>query len=310
MTKKKKNEICMCLLLLLLLAISRADSSINSCTRRCGDVDIPFPFGIESDCFLPGFHVFCNHSKLYSAGNIQILNFSLVEPRATIIQKNAHVHPQKYNNSTGGVYISREMDLTGSPFFFSIRDNIFAAAGCNVVAFFSSSNTLFNTPNGRACVSLCNDTNYNIGVISGYSCSGADGCCRVTDIPLGMKQFTSYLIHDFAGFNGSTTQNSPCLFSSILDVHSFNGTSRWCDLYKRYRGQFPVAVVWSISNSSCEQAKLNPTTYACLSRNSHCLQTYRGYTCGCNDAYEGNPYIEDGCNAKGATRIIKIQFLR
>ncbi|KAG6515610.1 hypothetical protein ZIOFF_026039 [Zingiber officinale] len=118
--------------------------------RRCGDVDIPFPFGIESDCFLPGFHVFCNHSKLYSAGNIQILNFSLVEPRATIIQKNAHVHPQKYNNSTGGVYISREMDLTGSPFFFSIRDNIFAAAGCNVVAFFSSSNTLFNTPNGRA----------------------------------------------------------------------------------------------------------------------------------------------------------------
>ncbi|KAG6512244.1 hypothetical protein ZIOFF_030341 [Zingiber officinale] len=293
--KETKPVICICHLLPFLLAISAAVES--TCTRRCGDVDIPFPFGIEQDCFLSRFHVVCNSSKLYY-GDIQILNIYPDASRATRLQKVPLVHPQDNNNSTG-VHISSEMDLTGSPFRFSEYRNNFAAVGCNVVAFFNTStlDAFVDTRYGRSCAALCNDAANYIDVING-SCSGADGCCQIGDIPWGMQQFTSYIILDFAGFSGSPSQNSSCLFSTLVDRYSFNASSdlRGCDLYELYQGQFPVAVDWSISNASCEDAKLNPTTYACRSRNSYCNDPFPGYSCSCNYAYEGNPYIEDGCS--------------
>ncbi|XP_042386900.1 wall-associated receptor kinase 3-like [Zingiber officinale] len=300
--KETKPVICICHLLPFLLAISAAVES--TCTRRCGDVDIPFPFGIEQDCFLSRFHVVCNSSKLYY-GDIQILNIYPDASRATRLQKVPLVHPQDNNNSTG-VHISSEMDLTGSPFRFSEYRNNFAAVGCNVVAFFNTStlDAFVDTRYGRSCAALCNDAANYIDVING-SCSGADGCCQIGDIPWGMQQFTSYIILDFAGFSGSPSQNSSCLFSTLVDRYSFNASSdlRGCDLYELYQGQFPVAVDWSISNASCEDAKLNPTTYACRSRNSYCNDPFPGYSCSCNYAYEGNIFMIISASAGGSVLI-------
>ncbi|KAG6515612.1 hypothetical protein ZIOFF_026041 [Zingiber officinale] len=300
-TMMKKSVICMCLLLLLLLAISRADSSINSCTRLCGNVDIPFPFGIESDCFLPGFHVVCNNSKLYSGG-IQILNINPDKSHAHILQKISLVDPQNNNNSTTGVHISTAMNLTGSPFRFPESRNIFAAFGCNVIAFFNTSipGKISDTGYERhSCAALCNDVNY---IHLNGTCSGADGCCQITNIPREMQQLTSYLILDFAGFSGGlSSQNSSFLFSTLVSRSFFNSSSDLSgrDLFELFQGQVPVSVDWTITNASCHEAKLNPTAYACRSQNSECYEPYssfKGYTCSCSEYYKGNPYKKDGCS--------------
>ncbi|URD83326.1 Wall-associated receptor kinase [Musa troglodytarum] len=55
---------------------------------------------------------------------------------------------------------------------------------------------------------------------------------------------------------------------------------------------------WSIGDDvGCEEAPQNLTSYACRSNNSFCLNATNGigYLCNCSSGYQGNPYVEGGC---------------
>ncbi|CAN6196280.1 unnamed protein product [Urochloa humidicola] len=75
-------------------------------------------------------------------------------------------------------------------------------------------------------------------------------------------------------------------------------TTFWDD----YQGQVPVVMDWTIRPYSCEDAKRNTSSYACVSDNSECVDSgsrgsyKQAYHCKCRDGYEGNPYFKDvGC---------------
>jgi hypothetical protein len=64
-----------------------------------------------------------------------------------------------------------------------------------------------------------------------------------------------------------------------------------------YNGTVPVVMDWRIRLHTCEEAKLNSSSYACVSDKSQCVNTTNGpgYRCKCRDGYQGNPYLRDGC---------------
>ncbi|RDX78864.1 Wall-associated receptor kinase 2, partial [Mucuna pruriens] len=250
------------------------------CNYTCGNVIIPYPFGIGSSttsdpCFLDrNFNLTCDNSLLYY-GNLQVLNISYLSHQIDLLFYVASL----CHLENGSDYSLSARLIINSNFSISSEENKLLTVGRDS---YGIVNSFFN---GESYSTGCLTTSYgNTTKMHNGTCSGI-GCCQV-DIPPGMRNIT-ILANTLS--NNSTPSSGNCTYSFVVKngFYSFSTT----DLLSFQHKKFPLVLDWTVGNKTCDESK-SRGDYACK-ENSYCDDTDSdyGYRCRCNHGYEGNPYL-------------------
>ena len=252
------------LLLLLIISAVRAASQSNSiCERKCGNVEIPYPFGTSWGCYLDeSFHINCKNMSgipkpVLAYSDIEVLNISLEEGELLV---STPLTRSCFNNFSS--------QSISSKFPISNTKNKFVAVGCEIIAYVRDSSGIY----ASSCISSC----VNSSVVEG-SCFG---CSCEDSIPQGVVGFEV----------GFVSYTNSCVFAFVVKKGEFLSPSS--DLQNlQNKSTVPVVLDLTIANKTCGDA--------CKANNSECYKLTNGpppgYRCNCSSGFEGNAYIENGC---------------
>ncbi|CAL9204460.1 unnamed protein product, partial [Musa hybrid cultivar] len=280
----------------------------SNCPKSCGNISFEYPFGISSGCFRAGFNLTCinqttdppSQSLLLGDGTIEVIDFDM--DNGTVYVKTPIV-----TMDVDEEYLSDTLiDLRNFPFSFNLDANFtdsftislaynwFFVSGCSANA------DLAFLYNGR------NFIRENIeGIVNGTrtQVSVTTLAYYITDHPTCKEAYKNMITY------ACRSKNSDCydVFPRKLEVKINNDRFYFSFAYENqpFIGLEELLILnWIITDQSCKDAKLNTTTFACVDQHSSCNdkkissndgQEISGYRCQCNDGYEGNPYLLNGC---------------
>ncbi|KAK4757529.1 hypothetical protein SAY87_018830 [Trapa incisa] len=279
----------------LLLSLSpspltaQSNSAKHGCPNTCGNLTIPYPFGIRSGCYLAeDYNVFpidCdsegNPPMAYwqnRSTGLHITNFSVADHELKL-ERGVAYDCYDASGSAGRTTIG----LSLSRFPISRTKNMFTATGCDTDADFVGTADSFH----NHCSSRCNKT---AGAVKG-SLSNL-GYCQIK-VPWDCKGYT---INISSSRNHSDVLDiNPCSYAFVAEKGYFNFSTTEYPLMNLTGARVPVVVEWSIPGIACDEVQ-DSATFACKG-NATCTDSISGYRCECMEGYLGNPYLsgENGC---------------
>ncbi|TVU23558.1 hypothetical protein EJB05_25932, partial [Eragrostis curvula] len=276
------------------LAIPRPD-----CPSKCGDIEVPFPFGIGEGCAIQtsgsgnSFTLTCNDSfsppRLIQGRNLEVINITLETGEMRIDGDVSYICFSS-NDTVSSIWAS---GITLRSFTLSKTRNVFTVIGCSTHAYMEG-RTLFT-----GCISSCESL--DDAAQDDVECAGL-GCCQI-GVPGNIKE----LGVNWGGKNGFVNpawNYSPCNYAFVSEKGSYrfhredlvvDGNNSFIN---RVGTGFPTVLDWAIrDNGSCSGVPGTSVTPACVSDHSYCVNATQGdgYLCKCSDGYQGNPYVKGGC---------------
>ncbi|KAI3677549.1 hypothetical protein L6452_36815 [Arctium lappa] len=267
------------------------------CPSRCGDVIVPYPFGINSNCSIgPGFNIHCNTSLeppkpsigKDSYNSVKLISDSTLRT-SNLVSSRCYLQDGTYSNS-----YNITVDYIHWPYTLS-EVNSFTVIGCDDYAWLISGTESREVSTG--CAAICSTPQDVVG----DQCSG-NGCCQ-SSIAKDINYYTTQVKSMNDSDNMSYTRSfNPCTYAFVGEenVFKFKGAIDLNDtsLDKKIEATVPIVLEWAIGNLSCTEAQVKDG-FACQYSNSKCVNSQResgGYRCICNEGYEGNPYLSPGCH--------------
>lgn len=288
-----------CLAATLLVAAVKSSTASRmakpGCRETCGNLTIPCPFGIGPGCYSQGFDVSCEDNRTFrhnSSSRMEIYNISLLRGQVRVNTLIASKCSYKNGNTPDG-WASTD---TGRFFTISSKANKLTAIGCSTLAYLGGYNrhTVWT-----GCLSMCLDQQ---SVDQSGQCSGM-GCCQTSIAP----NLTSFKITFDDRYNNSDVLGfNPCSYAFVAEQDWFRFEASYLEGNKfthKFKDGVPAVFDWVAGDQSCDAAVKNMSSYACISKNSQCVNSPNatGYLCNCTDGFEGNPYLEDGCQGHQLT---------
>ncbi|KAK9672202.1 hypothetical protein RND81_12G084100 [Saponaria officinalis] len=298
----ESTHVLIILIIVLLAPLISAEVASSSlvmgphCSSMCGNVTIPYPFGIEEGCyyidennFVPRdmMKITCNHSanppQPIHGENLLIssINLTGAEIRFNVdLSYNCYSQGRSLNSNFEWVKL-----IT---FTISSTKNLLVATGCDTYAWFTGFR--HGKPYSTGCMTKCD----NLSSVADNQCNGV-GCCEAS-LPDGVTKINTTV---WSFYNHISVSFNPCsvAFPVAKDAFKFlrKNLSQTLDFYLK-SPMLPVVFNWGIGNQSCTQAREQGN---CLCKNNTiCSDTesgQEGYRCECKHGFYGNPYLPQGC---------------
>ncbi|KAK3198723.1 hypothetical protein Dsin_022138 [Dipteronia sinensis] len=279
---------CLRFVLLQMLLLMVDNAALNptqlakrhDCLTKCGDLEIPYPFGTKSGCYLSrDFLITCNDKTnppipyWGTKPNLNVTNISM-EGQLQVLSPVS----RDCNNSHSRFGAS----LNVGDFRISYIENIFTVIGCD------SSGYIHGMLNKRSYSGSCNSSCEK--PVDDGSCSPGSGCCQLP-IPKDLRGIRVYA--SSSNKQKNVSQFNQCNYAFVIEDNKFHFSA---SNLSNIAVKVPTAVDWAITgNGNCKKAKKNKAAYACK-KNTLCKDSNNssgGYLCHCKDGYQGNPYL--GC---------------
>ncbi|XP_061981348.1 putative wall-associated receptor kinase-like 11 [Populus nigra] len=250
-----------------------------NCSDRCGNISIPYPFGIGKDCYMEeSFDVECDETSNPPTAFLRSIKMELVN---ITLEGGAVVNGPVISVDSSGRQEGVPVNLEGTPFLFSYT-NYFIAVGCNNRA---SLWTKKGSDEHVGCDSICSNGSSISNIRLNGSCSGED-CCQDMYLPSFLQVFNStFKLKE--GKQGSDGRK----LAFLADMNWFYNNIRSPQEISKLlnNNTVPMSLAWILNDNSwtynndtmdnCYVTRINSTTIT-------------PYGCSCLEGYEGNPYLQ------------------
>jgi hypothetical protein len=322
------------LMLILQLSLASATQSTNAgppptCPSSCGNLSVPYPFGIGANCSLPGFNLTCDRTRhpprlLLGDGALQIVEISLANSTVRALNTAGAVNINFSTSVDGSGTWSGGLGAvsgSGSPYVVSEWRNQLVVTGCNVQGTLLGGSGNIIT----GCSSFCSIDDKWAGAVVTTPGDGATACsgirCCETPIPIGRPSYTvqfKYLDVENTGLLPVAVRIAERGWFDSVAAQMLNNSARDSTSLT----PVPVVLDWAVAstpivpgtadadaagNSSCPS---DAARSACRSSHSTCHNVtnnyWTGYVCRCQKGYDGNPYLsgEGGCQGTHVVTLL------